>query len=194
MSERIGDWDRRKFLKRAGLSSVAVAAMGPLMARSAEAHGSRALNWRFMSVSGNTAGTDRFVMNGNGFVRHGRVWGGGAWNNNDTGGPPPQELLGFGKWRARRLLSLEMIGTYGAFAAGTIVMRVVLVPDGGGDVRWATLTMNCNIPPGALFTGLQEGFLLDIDGTDYEPVILPVAAGGGPPPAIAIGATVFNVL
>ena len=149
--------------------------------------------FRFVSVSGNTAGADVLVMAGNGFVSDGHVVAIGSYNHTQ-GGPPPQPFadLGFGTWEAKRLVSFELIGTYGAFAAGTVVMEVTLMPEGGNEVS-AELTMNCSIPPAGLFTNLNEGFYLStVGGVDFEPVLLPVA-DGGPPPMIAIGATVFII-
>lgn len=184
--------DRRKFLKRAALGSLAVASLGPLTALPARAsNGGGQLNFRWMSLSANEAGDELVVMNGDGFVNKGTVVASGSWNHN-VAEPAPAELLGFGTWKATKLLSLDIIGTYGAMAAGTIVMEVNLIPDGGGGRIPAEVTMNCNIPPAGLFTGLAEGFFLSFDGMDFEPVVLPVA-GGGPPPAIAVGATIFTL-
>ena len=191
MGKLTANWDRREFLKKTGLGSVAVASTGSLMAPPAEASlGAGQLNFRWISVSQNTAGADRVVMNGNGFVNNGTVVGSGSWNHSGVG-PPPAPLLGFGTWKATRLLSLSNIGTYGAFAAGTLVMEVNLIPDGGGNRIPAEVTVNCNIPPAGLFTGLDEGFYLSIGGVFFEPFLLPVE-GGGPPPFCALGATVFT--
>ncbi len=147
-------------------------------------------NFRFVSVSSNTAGADVLVMAGQGFVADGQVVANGSYNHT-AGGPPPQPFanLGFGTWEAKQLVSFGLIGTYGTFAAGIVVMEVTLSPEGGDKVS-GELTMNCSIPPAGLFTGLAEGFFLSVGGVDFEPVLLPVA-GGGPPPVIAIGATVF---
>ncbi len=147
--------------------------------------------FRFVSVSGNTAGADVLVMAGQGFVADGQVVANGSYNHT-AGGPPPQPFanLGFGTWEAKQLVSFELIGTYGAFAAGIVVMEVTLFPEGRDRVQ-AELTMNCSIPPAGLFTGLDEGFFLSVPGVDFEPLLLPVA-GGGPPPMIAVGGTIIT--
>ena len=151
------------------------------------------LNFRWMAVSDNTAEgtTDNVVMSGNGWVIDGEVMASGSYNH-AAGGPPTQELIAYGTWQADSLVSLEIIGTYGAVAAGTIVMDITLYPEGGEPVA-AQVTMNCNVPPADLFTGLPEGFLLTIGDTEFTPRLLPTAEGTVPP-MIQIGATVFNTL
>ena len=191
MGKSTANWRRREFLKKAGIGSLAVASTGPLMASPGEASlGPGKLNFRWVSASQNTAGADLVVMTGNGIVDEHNVVGSGSWNHSDAG-PPPSPLLGFGTWKARKLVSLDIIGIYGAFAAGILKMEVNLIPEGGGNRIPAEVTMNCNIPPAGLFTGLDEGFFLSVEGADFQPVVLPVA-GGGPPPFCAIGATVFT--
>ena len=194
MGKSADKWDRRKFLKKAGIGALAAASTGPLMAQPAEASkGAGKLNFRWISVSQNTAGADRVVMTGNGAVDKRKVVGSGSWNHFDPVGPPPFPLLAFGTWQAKKLVSLDIIGTYGAFAAGILIMEVNFNPEGRHQRRIsAEVTMNCNVPPAGLFTGLAEGFFLTLGGSVFEPVVLPVAEGGGPPPSIAIGATVFT--
>lgn len=181
---------RREFIKKAGVGSLAVATI-PFVASAASAAPQQGLNYRWMSVSRNEGETEQIVMNGDGLVNRRQVTGEGNFIHVALGGPPPLQLLGTGSWRARRLVSFETIGTFGTFAAGTLVMDVQLRPVGGGSIP-ARVTVNCNIPPAALFTGLPEGFILDIGGQTFSPWILPVA-GGGPPPSIAVGATIFNL-
>lgn len=184
--------DRREFIKKAGAASVAVASV-PLLAGPADAgERRRGLNYRWMSVSRNADQSEQVVMNGNGLVNRRQVTGGGNFIHVQLGGPPPLPLLGTGTWRARKLVSLEVPGTFGTFAAGTLVMDIVLHPVDGGRVP-ARVTMNCNIPPAGIFTGLPEGFFLEVGDQTFSPWVLDVA-GGGPPPQIAVGATIFNIL
>ncbi len=80
----------------------------------------------------------------------------------------PKPLLAYGTWQADKLVSLKMLGTYGAWASGTIVMDVTLFPAGGEPVS-AQLTINCNIPPAGQMTGLLEGFYLTMGDVSFEP-------------------------
>lgn len=189
-SQRLSD--RRDFIKKAGLGALVLGSI-PLIASGTEAADQQQrLNYRWMSISRNPDETEQIVMNGDGLVNRRHITGGGNFIHVELEGAPPLPLLGTGTWRARRLVSLDIIGTFGTFAAGILVMDIQLFPVGGGPVP-AQVTMNCNIPPGALFTGLAEGFFLDVEGQSFSPWVLPVE-GGGPPPAIAAGATIFNIL
>ena len=151
------------------------------------------LGFRWMSVAANTAEgtTDSVVLSGSGWVIDGEVTANGSYNHG-AGGDTPADLVSYGTWQADSLVSLEIIGIHGGLAAGTIVMEVTLFPVDGEPVP-ATLTMNCNIPPADMFTGLPEGFILEVGDTTFEPILLPVVEGAGPP-EIAIGATTFTIL
>ncbi len=189
-SEQTGS-DRRAFVKMAGAGSLAVVA-APLLASATAVANERGVNYRWMSASRNPGQTDQVVMNGDGRVNNRQVTGGGNFLHVKLGGPPPLPIVGTGTWRARKLKSFDLIGTYGNFAAGILVMDIDLLPLDGGTIP-AQVTMNCNVPPAGLFTGLDEGFFLDVGGQTFSPLLLPVA-GGGPPPVIAVGATTFNLL
>ena len=138
------------------------------------------INFQFTSISRNIAqnATDIMPMIGSGFVVDGHVVASGRYTHIAAGSAPqPFGDLGFGTWKAKRLVSLNIIGTYGAFTSGTVVMEVTLISAEGDRVS-GELTMNCNIPPAGLFTGLDEGFFLNVTGVDFEPLLLPVADGG----------------
>ncbi len=148
------------------------------------------INFNFASLSRNVAqgATDILPMSGSGFVVDGHVVANGTYAHIAAGSPPqPFADLGFGTWKAKRLVSLDLIGTYGAFAAGAVVMEVTLISAEGDRVS-GELTMNCNIPPVGLITGRDEGFFLSVGGADFEPLSLPVAGGG----MIQVGGTVFT--
>lgn len=105
--------DRREFVKKAGVGSLALASI-PLLASAAEAdERRRGLNYRWMSISRNPDQSEQIVMNGDGLVNRRRVTGGGNFIHMELGGPPPLPLLGTGTWRARKLVSLDIIGTFG---------------------------------------------------------------------------------
>ena len=145
------------------------------------------LGFRWVASSANTA-KEIVQMNGNGWVIDGEVTANGSYNHL-AAGKAPKELLSSGTWQADSLVSLDIIGTYGSLAAGTIVMEVTLFPEGGEPVP-ATLTMNCNLPPAQLSTELDEGFYLTMADTEFAPRIFEMVGGG----TRAAGSTVFNIL
>ena len=181
---------RRAFAALVAATLLSVALAVPAVAQEAAPD---PLNFRWMGVSDNTAEgvAETVVMSGNGWVIDGEVTASGSYNHT-AAGPPPQELLSYGTWQADSLVSLEIIGTYGAVAAGTIVMDVTLFPEGGDPVA-AQILMNCNVPPGSLFTGLPEGCVLTMGDSEFSPRLLPTAEGTVPP-MLQVGATVFNTL
>lgn len=100
-----------------------------------------------MSVSRNEAATEQIVMNGDGFVTCDHVVGNGTWIHSQLGGPAPIPLLGTGTWKARRLVSMETIGSYGLSTAGTLTMDISMFSE-SGDGLPASIVVNCNVPRG----------------------------------------------
>jgi hypothetical protein len=171
--------------------------MGLLLAPSAQGQdGGQAYRFRLVSVSAPAPaasdaspapspaapGSGELVgMNGDGWVEvegdatagpvtDGSVTGGGTFNHwdNAEANPLPKPLVASGTWTADSLVSFQVFGTYGAWAAGTLVMNVTLNPTGGDPIP-AQLTVNCNIPPADLSTGLLEGFYLTMGDASFEP-------------------------
>lgn len=149
--------------------------------------------FRFVSVDsqvdadGEPIGTDQIFMNGTGTVTveadpmagtvtEGDVEAGGTFTHYDSDEalPLPKPVLAHGYWEADNLVSFETIGTFGAVIAGVVVMDVTLFPEDGEPIQ-GQLTMNCNSPPGDQFTGLLEGYYLEIGDMSFAP--------SGPPPA-----------
>lgn len=180
---------RREFIKKAGLGSIALAAAPMLshaLAEPAEAAGQ--INFHFLAIS-DAAVIDnvhhRFLMSGNGSIMPNNVVGNGTFQHTDVdpAKPTPQPILGEGTWMAKRLNSWHQIGTYGVGISGILDMDVILVPIEGEKVS-ANLVVVCNIPPGGLFTGQPEGYVLTIPGAPFGP-FTPL----GPPP---LGITWFT--
>jgi len=191
---------RRKFLKEVGVGSIALASL-PALAESltipTSASG-RPVGFRFVSNSRTaTVGGVRhlFILNGDGIVTGSQVVGGGGFDHLLDTSPVPKTILASGTWKAKSLVNFDLIGRYGAIAAGTLKMEIHLVPN-DSDVVEATLEVVCNIGAAGLSTGEEEGFVLDIPGTPFTTggtfgpfrPFFPVA--GGP----TQGLSVFNLL
>ena len=173
--------DRRKFLKKAGLGSIAVGSLPVLAGTLARpVWAANQTNFRFLSVSqAETTGTvqPRVNISGDGKITPGEVVGGGSFNLFDNTPPTvPKPLLAFGTWKAKDLISFRLIGTYGALAAGILKMEIDLIPVSGlgGLVTPATVRAVCNIGAAGLSTGEEEGATLTIPGAAFGP-FTPVA-------------------
>ncbi len=97
--------------------------------------------------------------------------GGGVFQIIDNTTKVPKTILSFGTWQARSLVSYSEVGTYGAYAAGTAVMNIVLSLSAGTRVP-ATLTVVCNIGPAGLINpgAPEEGISVVIGTTSFGPV------------------------
>jgi hypothetical protein len=184
--------NRRKFLRTAALGSAALGAL-PTLANSLTTPawaGHNQTNFDF--VSNSFAATidgvvNRMLMNGNGKVTPSQVGGGGSFVHFDSApaAPIPKPILASGTWKAKQLLSFELIGTYGSVAAGIVEMEIHLVVDFPSPaVIPATLEIVCNLGIAGLVTGEEEGFILTIPDAPFGP-FMPVT-----PPA---GITIFTI-
>jgi len=174
--------DRREFLKKAGLGSIAVASLPTLanaLAKPAWAQGGT--NFTFLAVSrAGPAGTiaqpaHTMAMGGQGSFDPSKVGshmeGGGPFNHwTAPAAAPPVPLIASGTWKARLLVSYKQIGTYGVAAAGILEMVVDifrLVPS-PATIRGATLKVVGNLgPAGFVNPGEIAGYTLSIPGTDF---------------------------
>jgi hypothetical protein len=179
--------DRRAFLHKAGLGSLAVASL-PALTTAAWADGGQT-NFHFVALSqappvGGVV--PRTNMSGTGQVNPSRVVGQGSFNIFDNASPVPRTLLAFGTWKAKRLLTFDLIGAYGALAAGVLGVEVHLVREFPSPaVLPATLQIICNLGAAGLSTGQPEGFTLSIPDSPYGPFV---------PLHPEMGITIFTVL
>jgi len=184
--------NRRKFLTKAGVGSLALAAL-PALATPALAAGH--MGFHFMSVSrAATVGgvAHALVMAGDGHFSSSQVVGGGIFNHvNDAAPGLPKPLLAFGSWKAKRLIEYHPIGTYGSQGAGFVDMEIVLVRDfPSAAVIPAMLEVVCNSGFAGLSNpGKEEGFYLEIPGT----IFVEGGAGGRFEPA-GLGISTFSVV
>ena len=159
---------RRRFIQTVGLGAAAFATF-PV--QSAVASHTGGTNFHFMALSA-AAEVDgvhhSIIMAGQGTATGSSVVGGGGFQHQDgdPDKPIPKPILGEGTWVAKRVVGLDVIGTFGIGVAGVLDMDVVLYPTGGGRIP-ASLQVVCNIPPAGLFTGLAEGYTLSVPGAPW---------------------------
>ncbi|MGH8927284.1 MAG: hypothetical protein ACRDWH_02945 [Acidimicrobiia bacterium] len=164
--------NRREFLT-IGAGSAALAVFPAIPAVAAD---NRHPNFNFLTIGAHTGGTDMLAMSGDGTTNPARVIGGGSWNHfdNDPALPIPKPVIGTGTWKSGELVSLDIIGTWGVLAAGTLVMEARFLEESG--LRFsATVTVNCNLGFAGLSTGLPEGVFVDIPdfGISFVPATFP---------------------
>ena len=160
--------NRRDFLKKAGLGSIALGSLpvlGEILATPVLADSGHK-TFHFAALGGGgTIGTvvHALVLAGDGKFSDAHVEGGGVFNhvNLNPSLPIPKPVLASGTWKAKRLISFHSIGSSGETLAGILKLDihvVRLIPSPG--VFPAHLQIVCNIPFAGLFTGHPEGFTL----------------------------------
>lgn len=170
--------NRREFLKKAGLGSVALGALpvlGEILATPASADsGQKTFHVAALGGGGTVDGVvHRLVLAGDGRFNDAEVEGGGVFNhvNLNPSLPIPKPVLASGTWKAKRLVSFHSIGSSGETLAGILKMDidvVRLIPSRA--VFPAHLQLVCNIPFAGLFTGHDEGFTLTGLSVTFSPL------------------------
>jgi hypothetical protein len=136
------------------------------------------LNFVFAVATIKVGGGELFIANGDGSFNSAQAQAQGSFNHVEVAAAPPFPLLGSGTWKSKRLVEWAPNGVYGAHASGTLVLEIVLVPNAGDRID-ALLTVNCNLGPAGLFTGLPESIIVELPGATFGPDNL-------------IGATLFS--
>ena len=174
--------NRRELLEKVGFGSLATASLVEALATPASADDKRPVGFHFVCVSHAPTG-NLVAMAGDGKTTASNVEGGGLFiifNPSAPGVPKP--ILATGSWKAKRLISFNLVGTYGAAASADLNMVIHLVPEEGPVVE-ATLEVVCNISVAGLSNpGKDEGFYLNLAGTTYVPLVP------------ALGVTLFSVV
>ena len=193
--------NRREFLKALGIGSMALAAYPPLshmLATSAKADdddddGSIGYHFVAMSDAGeDDQGINRMLATGSGRFNDNRAKGGGFYNHFAWAFPAPMAFreLGAGTWKAGKVLNFtmtepdpgppEVVNPWGFNLSGILEMEVRLFPANdpstGIPGKW---TVVCNIPPSNAFTGLPEGYFLDVAGLSFAPATFPTGSPFG---------------
>jgi hypothetical protein len=181
--------DRRKFLERAGLGSVAFSF--PLFAGKAWAghghghkHGRK--NFHFVVLSAVPGTIERLIISGDGRFGSHHVHGGGSFDHFQapTGVAPPLPVVATGTWRAKKFVRFtppvvtapgDPEGTHGVYAAGLLELTADFYPEGQSPVRDVPVLINCNLgPAGASTPGKEEGVYVTFPELDFEPAGLGV--------------------
>lgn len=153
--------NRRRFLKKAGLSSVALASLPGLsaaLARPVLAAGQTG----FHVVAASAGGGDLVILAGDGTLTPAEVVGDGSFAHFNA---TSFALKASGTWKANKLNSFVFNGAIGAIASGIADMEITLSPVGKAPVR-ADLRVVCNLPT-LPPTGQDEGFVLKVDGLTF---------------------------
>ncbi len=171
--------DRRAFLKKAGLGSIALGsapALASILATPALAgnrgNGERHATFVALSKAETVDGVDHHA------ILEGRVsfnpeagtaTGGGMFlhfDNAPAGTPKP--ILECGKWETTRFVSWDHdSGRFCRINSSILELGINLVPDSGEPAVEATLRLICNIGPAGITTGEREGFVLTIPDAPF---------------------------
>ncbi len=188
---------RREFVKKVGIGSAALASLPTLAHAFFQDEDSdaddqlTATGFRFVCVSEapRVGGIlPRVNMNGCCTFNSSRAHGGGSYNEFDQLSPVPRTLFSAGRWQAGRVLSVNILGTCGVLAAGTIEMEVRLLQQiPSRAVIPARLRVACGIGACALDPGELEGFSLTIPDGRFGP-FRPFEAA----PGLTFGITIFT--
>lgn len=165
MNKTSSELNRRNFLKIAGAGSLALA-LPALDQLAVDSSAGNYTNFHFLAVNEAIDGDDvhNILVAGHGKITRGNAVGNGSFSHQLVSAPGlPKPILAEGTWKAKRLVSFDVLGTYGIVVSGVVTMEVHLVPN-DDPVIPAMLEVVCNVPPAGLFTGKPEGYVLDTGG------------------------------
>jgi hypothetical protein len=167
---------RREFIKKAGLSSAALASLpvaaGGLTSPAWADDDDEGTLFRFVVVSVTPTGSDFVAINGAGKFGDSWIRGRGSfthWVPTATG--PPFPIVAAGYWRATSLVGFETNGVYGTLESGILELGATFRATIPAPARLpAELRVVCNVGPGALMTGEHEGVHIHVAGFEFEPL------------------------
>lgn len=166
--------NRRRFLKGAGIGSLALASLptvGSALARKAFA--GDLLAFHLVTVSGVHDKRDLLVVAGGGQFHGSHVSGWGRWFHFlapiEEGGDP--EPVAHGTWSPKELTSFNTIGSAFGIAAGILDLVISGFVVESGATPTFPFRIVCNVPPAGLLTGLNEGlYRPGHPAGDFEPL------------------------
>src|SRR6266404_2195692 len=200
--------NRRKWLKRVGLGSVALASLPTIVTRRATPAwaDSGPMNFHFSATSYIPREIDRLVIAGSGSFTSAQVEGEGSFAHYDGSMPGPNNIrFNFtGTWKATRLVSFDLLGTYATdaagnntLAAGKLVMEIDLVRPGTPSRVPSLLTLVSNLGPADFMpdTGEPDGVTLLAPNKPGGFLFVPIGFRSiVPPPGEAFVPVVFSTL
>jgi hypothetical protein len=179
--------NRRKFLKRAAVGTVALGSL-PALGGSALADdddgGKKGYHFVVLSKVMNTS--ERLIISGQGRFDSHSVDGGGHFDHFRAVPPAPFPVVATGTWKAKTFVSFALAtvhpvsnpeGRHGIYQAGILKMKADVHPIGGKTIRDVLIEVVCNLGPAgpALTPGVEEGVYVSVPGgAEFEPAGLGV--------------------
>jgi len=161
--------NRREFLKKAGLGSLAAASLPALadvlgMPGTASAHGGTGFYFVVVSLA---APPDAIILTGAGRFGSEDAHGGGSFTHFQATGKPPFPVVGSGRWLPTCQVGFTPTSppAFGAIRSGILEMLVRLYPTGGRAISGVTMKVVCNLPGAE--TGEEEGVTLTVPGAPF---------------------------
>jgi hypothetical protein len=202
--------NRRKWLKKVGLGSVALASLPTIVTRRAtpawaDDDDSRPMNFHFSATSYIPMEVDRLVIAGSGRFNSAHVEGEGSFAHYDGTIPGPNNIrFNFtGTWKATRLVSFALLGTYATdaagnntLAAGKLVMEIDLVRPGNPSRVPSLLTLVSNLAPANFMpdTGEHDGVTLLAPNKPGGFLFIPIEFRSTVPQGQAFVPVIFSTL
>jgi hypothetical protein len=171
--------NRRKFLKRAAVTSVALGSFEALAGSALADEGQKRYHFLVLSRDRGGTGSEGLIISGEGGFGSGDVSGGGVFDHFKFMPPPPLPVLGTGTWQAKKFVSFMLApvhppsnpeGRHGVLQAGILKMTADFHPRGHAAVRNVAVEIVCNLGPAGASTGMEEGVTVTFpDGHEFEP-------------------------
>jgi hypothetical protein len=173
--------NRRKFLKRAAVTSVALGSFEALAGNALADEGRKRYHFLVLSRDGGGHGSEGVIISGEGAFGSGSVDGGGVFDHFQFKPPAPFPVLGTGTWKAKKFVSFTLAkihpasnpeGRHGVLQAGILTLMADFFPQGHAAVRGVELEIACNLGPAGAMTGKEEGVIVMLpDGHEFEPTM-----------------------
>ena len=173
--------NRRKFLKQAAVTSVALGSFEALGGSALADDGRKRYHFLVLSRDGHGQGPEGVIISGEGAFGSGRVNGGGVFDHFKFMPPAPFPVVGTGTWKAKKFVSFTLApihpasnpeGRHGVFQGGTLTLMADFFPQGHAPVRGVELEVACNLGPAGAQTGKEEGVIVMLpDGHEFEPTM-----------------------
>ena len=175
--------NRRKFLKRAAVGSVALASL-PVLGGSALADDGSRKGYHFVVLSTVKGTPERLIISGQGSFDSQSVDGGGHFDHFHPAAAAPFPVVATGTWKAKKLVSFALAtnhpasnpeGRHGVYQAGVLKLTADFKPIGKKTLKDVMVEVVCNLgPAGATTPGLEEGVYVTAAGLEFEPAGLGV--------------------